>query len=295
MRRSSRRSAGPTAPPVDGVGAGQPDTAPGQFPGHGLVAEHALHAALGVVKVAVDGVHRHIVPGLGDHLQPLDLTGTVVGVEHLDLHPIEAGISGQRRLAGVARGGHQNPGPLGAAQVLFGLDQQLRHDLQRIVLEGAGRAMPEFQRKEPVGHRFDLAGLAGKRRAVGLLCRLLQKGGVILCQKAAQHRGRQLRIGKMPPGIQLRPSREGLRHKQPAVRRQAPNNGFGGRNNGVAVACALVLHIFPLSLGVSENSSALSASAGRQRPPHRRALRSIRHSCGLTLCIHCIRRIFQHF
>ena len=99
---------GQDAAPVDGVGGGQ-EVAPVRQGGpDGLVGEDALHAGLGVVKVAHHGADAHVGAVLGDHLGLLDLGHAVLGVEHQDLGLGHVGEALHGGLAGVAGGGHQD-------------------------------------------------------------------------------------------------------------------------------------------------------------------------------------------
>ena len=229
------------AAPVDGVGAGEPDAPRFQLRRHIRVGKDALDAGLGIVKVAVHREHRHVIPLLGGHLQALDLAGASIGVEHRDLDALQPRIAGQSRLAGIAGGRHQDAGGLGAVQVPFALHQQLGHQLQGVILKGAGGAVPQFQRVEAAADLFHMARLAAKGVAVGVGGGSLQKGRIIVRQKTAHHFGGQFGVRKAAPGIQIRLG-EGRRHIQAAVRRKAAYNGFSRRNAGAAAACALILH-----------------------------------------------------
>ena len=71
-------------------------------------------------------------------------------------------VAVQSRLAGIAAGGHKDQGLFGAAQILFGFHQKFRHQLQGVILEGAGRAVPQLQRPGIPFHRGKIAGLAAE-------------------------------------------------------------------------------------------------------------------------------------
>ena len=129
-------------------------------------------------------------------MQALHLAGAVAGVEHRYFDARQPGKACQRRFAGVAGGGHQNLSGTGVAQYAFCLYQQPGHQLKRIVLEGTGRAVPQFKRIKPLLYRADISGPAGKPGAVHLLRGAKQKLRRIFLQKQAQHLSRRLRIAE---------------------------------------------------------------------------------------------------
>ena len=130
--------------PVDGVGAGQADVPLGKLCCNGSVTKDLLHTGLCIIKVAAHSVHCHVGTLLRCHLQALDLAGTARGIEHCDLHARDIMVAVQSCLAGIAAGRHKDQGLFRAAQILFGFHQKLRHQLQSIILECTGRAMPQL-------------------------------------------------------------------------------------------------------------------------------------------------------
>ena len=231
------------AAPVDGVGAGQADAALFQLGGDVGVGKDLLDAGLGIVKVALHGVDLHIFSLLGRHLQMLDLACAVVRVKYLNFNAVEVGVARQRGLAGVAGGCHQNAGRLGAAQHLLGLDEQLRHELQGVVLEGAGRAVPQLERIQAVADLDGLARLAAKGSAVGR-CRCgVQEISAVIGQKTGQDLFGQLGIGEIFPCVQISLG-EGLRHEQTALRCQAADDSLLCGNAECGISGAQILHTF---------------------------------------------------
>ena len=81
----------------------------------------------------------------------------------------------QRGLAGIAPGRHQDQCFLGAVKILLCLHQQLRHQLQGVILESAGRAVPQFQRVHLIRNRGQIARLSAKGRTIGSLGGFLQE------------------------------------------------------------------------------------------------------------------------
>ena len=229
------------ATPVDGVCAGQADIALFQFFSNRSIAKHAFHAGLGIVKVAVHGIDGYVISCLGGHLQALDFAGTGIGIEHFDLNARQACITSQCSLAGIAGGCHQNAGRFGAAQVFFGLNQQFGHQLERIVLEGAGRAVPQFQRVQAIVNLLDITRLTGKGISISCSGSFTQESRVIICQKASQNFLGKFRVAEGFPIFQLCLGERGG-NEQAAVRCQTAENGLRRRNDGVGIACALELH-----------------------------------------------------
>ena len=158
-----------------------------QLGGNGLIGKDALYAGLSVVEVTLNGVDLDVIALLGSHLQMLDLAGAGVGIKDLDLNAIQIRITGQGSLAGIAGSCHQNAGGLGAAQVLFGFDQQFGHQLQSVILERAGGAMPQFQRVDAVADLDGLACLAAERLTVGGGSGTVQEVGAVISQEAFEY------------------------------------------------------------------------------------------------------------
>ena len=227
--------------PVDGVCTGQADAPLFQGRRHVGIGKDLLDAGLGIVKVAVHRIDMDVIALLGGHLQVLDLTGSGIGIEHRDLDAFQACITRQSRLAGIPRGCHQNPGSLGAVQVLLALKQQLGHQLQSVVLEGAGGTVPQLQRIQAVANFLHMARFACKGIAVGSRSGLGQEGRIIVGQERTDHLVRQLRIRKALPCLQVC-LREGLGNIQAAVRRKTPDDCLGCRDAADSTACALIFH-----------------------------------------------------
>ena len=253
-------------PPVDGVGAGQADVPPRQLFGHGLVGKDPLDAGLGVVKVAPHRVDRHIGPLLGGHLQPLDLAGAAGGVKDRDLHPGHVVVAVQGGLAGVAAGGHQDEGLFGAAEVALGLHQKLWHQLQRVILEGAGGAVPQLQRPHPLFHRGEMAGPAAERGAVGGRRGLRQEGGVRIGQVFPEDGGRHGGIIQPAQGLDVHLG-EPFGDEEPPLFRQALHDGLRGGHPPALVSGAEKLHLDRSFLRVFALSSFPIRPAAPAHPP----------------------------
>ena len=173
----------------------------------------------------------------------LDLACAVVRVKYLNFNAVEVGVARQRGLAGVAGGCHQNASRLGAAQHLLGLDEQLRHELQGVVLEGAGRAVPQLERIQAVADLDGLARLAAKGSAVGR-CRCgVQEISAVIGQKTGQDLFGQLGIGEIFPCVQIGLG-EGLRHEQTALRCQTADDSLLCGNAERGISGAQILHTF---------------------------------------------------
>lgn len=184
---------------------------------------------------------------MGGHLQVLDLAGSVVRVEHLDLDAIQISIAGQCSLAGIAGGCHKDAGGLGAAQHLLGFHQQLRHQLQGVVLEGAGGTVPQLKGIEALTDLDRAARLAIKGCAVGGGGGIVQEVSAVIGQKARQHLLGQFRIGKVFPALQIG-LRERFRYKQTALRCQTTDDRLLCGNAELGISGAKILHtVHPFS------------------------------------------------
>ena len=255
---------------VDGVGAGQADAAGGQSLGHIGITEHPLDAGLGIVKVSGNRVDAHVVTGLGGHLQALNLAGARVGIEHLNFNAVQPGVARQRRLAGIAAGRHQNPGGLGALQAALALHQQAGHQLQRIVLEGTGGAVPQLQRIQAIPHLDGPARVFTESRTVGGLRGRFQKFRGIIRQKARKDLFGQFRVAEVLPALQIRLG-EIFGYVQAAARSQTAHDGLGGIDGFLRVTSAVKFHkntsFNPPQRRVGYNGSAIRLR--QAEPPQR--------------------------
>ena len=81
-----------------------------------LVVEGGLDRVLAVVEVAAHAEDADVVAALRDHLLALDVGDAVGGVEDDDARVLAVGEALERRLAGVARGGHEHQVVVGRAR-----------------------------------------------------------------------------------------------------------------------------------------------------------------------------------
>ena len=245
------------AAPVDGVCAGQANAPLFQLGGNSLVAKDLFHAGLGIVKVAAHGVDCHVGTLLGGHLQALDLAGAARGVEHRDFHTGDIVVTVQGCLAGVTAGGHQDQGLFGAAQILFGFHQQAGHQLQGVILEGTGGAMPQFQGIGVPFHRGKIARLAAKSLTVGGAGGLGQKFRRIIRQIFPDHSCGQCRIIQLTQGSDVH-LRKALGNKQAALIGQALGDRLRRGHFTIRVSGTEELHIVaPFSAQDAQRGPAL--------------------------------------
>ena len=112
-----------------------------------------------------------------------------------------------------------------------------------IVLEGAGRAVPQLERIQAVADLNGLARLAAKGSAVGR-CRCgVQEISAVIGQKTGQDLLGQLGIGEIFPCVQIGPG-EGLRHEQTALRCQTADDSLLCGNAECGISGAQILHTF---------------------------------------------------
>ena len=243
--------------PVDGVCTGQADVPLCQLGSNGRVAKDLLHAGLGIIEVAAHSVDRHIFAFLGHHLQALDLTGAARGEEHCDLHTRDIVVAIQRGLAGIAAGRHQDQCFLGAVKIFLCLYQQLRHQLQGVILEGAGGAMPQFQGVGVPFHRGKIARLAAKSLTVGGAGGLGQKFRRIIRQIFPDHSCGQCRIIQLTQGSDVH-LRKALGNKQAALIGQALGDRLRRGHFTIRVSGTEELHIVaPFSAQDAQRGPAL--------------------------------------
>ena len=143
------------------------------------IGKQLFHAGLGVVEIPADRAYRDVFALLGGHLQLLHRAYAVLRIKHQDLGMRRILKAFERRLAGIAGGRHQYDDIPSAGGLRGRHPHQVRQDLQRHILERAGRAVPQLQDVHPfpeLMQRCDrLAaepfGRIGARRTVGDLLR----------------------------------------------------------------------------------------------------------------------------
>ena len=109
------------------------------------VGKDFLHAALRVVKVALNRADADVCTLLGSHLQFLHGAYAVNRVKHQNLRIRHITEAFERRFAGVAGSGNQNHYFGILARLRSGNRQQIRQQLQRHILKRAGRTAPKLQ------------------------------------------------------------------------------------------------------------------------------------------------------
>ena len=124
-------------------------------------------------------------------------------------------VAVQCSLAGVAAGSHKDQGLFGAAQILFGLHQQLGHQLQGVIFKGTGRAVPQLQSIGIPFHRGQIACLAAKSSPVGTAGGFSQERGIVIGQVLPHNGGCQRGIIQPAQSFYIH-LRKTCRHKQAA-------------------------------------------------------------------------------
>ena len=229
------------AAPVDGIGAGKADVPLGQFGRNGFIPEDLLHAGLGVVEVAAHSIDSDICTLLRGHLQALDLAGAARGVEHGDLDARDVVVAVQRGLAGVAAGRHEDEGLFGAGEVLLCLHEELRHQLKGIILEGAGRAVPQLKGIGIALHRGQITGLAAEGLTIRRASSLSEEVFRVIGQIFADDGSGQLRIIQLAQCLHVH-LRKTFRDEQAALIRQALCDRLRGGHNAGMVSRAEKFH-----------------------------------------------------
>ena len=172
-----------------------------------------------------------------DHLQALCLADAVLGVEDAATRAGHVEEALERGLARVAARRHEDE-DLARLSVLFAAErQQMGQQLQRHVLEGERRPVPELQGMRPAAHAHERRdGLAVKPRAIGAGDSCAQLLLPEIGQKAGEHRVGALLIAHRNEReeIRLREGGELCRDIQAAVGRKPAQDGHRGRNSGSA-------------------------------------------------------------
>ena len=125
----------------------------------------------------------------GHHLQILRTADAALRIEHAAAGTRYIEEAFQRSLAGIAAGRDQNKYLARLAVLLAAQDEQIRQKLQRHVLEGERRSMPELQGMRPAAHAFERGNrLAVKARAVSARNGLLELLLLKIRQETGEHR-----------------------------------------------------------------------------------------------------------
>ena len=233
--------------PVDGVCTGQEHAFFVQLLCNGRIRENLLHAGLCVVKVAADRADIDVCAGLRCHLQLLHAADTVHGVEDFDSDAVHVAVAFKRGFAGVARGGDEDhrialfPGFIQRAA------EQTRHQLERHVLEGAGRSVPELERIDAVIHFNERRCTAGEFHlsvcSFAVAAKFLFG---IICEKFREHIYGSFDVGFVfqHQNLILRECGDLLRHKESAACGKSLFDCLCCRNAvcSICAARACVLH-----------------------------------------------------
>ena len=177
-------------------------------------------------------------------MQPLRLGYAAVGIEHRAARAGHVGKAGQRRLAGIAAGGHEDKHLAVFAHGAGRRGEQMRQKRQRHVLEGQRRAVIKLHDVNAAGQlaqRGDAvivkAGVGGVDHAAQLLA---GKAG----QETLEYAHGALVIIERGHIAQIvfRNLRKGLGHEQSPVRAQPLHDGTL-RRDGFAAARGHVFHV----------------------------------------------------
>ena len=150
-------------------------------------------------------------------------------------------VAVQSSLAGVAAGRHKDQGLLRAAQILFGFHQQFRHQLQGVILEGTGGAVPQLQRVGIPFHRSQITGLAAEGFPVGPAGSFGQEVLRIVGQIFFDDGSCHGRIIQLTQRLHIH-LREAFRHEQTALIGQALCDRFRRSHLAVLVSGTEKLH-----------------------------------------------------
>ena len=168
-----------------------------------------------------------------------------MGIKDADPGTLHTGKALQRRLAGIAGGGHQNGYGLVRAALFGGGGQQAGQHLQGKVLKGAGGAVPQLQAPgagpEPA-HRSDVRVV--ELTAVSLLNEGVQLLLGVIGQKTRQNGLRYLAVVHPGHGLDLFRQKGGqlCRRIQASVFRKPSQDGLCGSDPQVTVARTAKFH-----------------------------------------------------
>ena len=233
--------------PVDRIRRGELHAVLGKRLLHIGIGEDRLDAVLAVVEIALDRADTDIFALLRLHLALLHRAHAVLGIEDHDARARDILKACECCLAGVAGGCREDDDLAVDARLPDRTGQEMRQDLECHILEGAGRTVPELQKHGAVCElrdllhirRLEIAGFIGILRAFAQL--LIGEIGEIELKEACGALG----IGKPLQRIKIRGRelRDGCRHEQTAVCRDALCDRLCAADAECAVSCAVVYHV----------------------------------------------------
>ena len=131
---------------IDGVRRGQNPSLLIHRPDKFAASKYAFYAALGIIKVSLDGDHVRIPSARRHHLQALGLADTIFRIEHGTPCPRNIQKTFQCRFPGIPAGGNQNK-DFPFLPVLSRTEcEEMRQKLKGHILECQRGAVPELQR-----------------------------------------------------------------------------------------------------------------------------------------------------
>ncbi len=228
----------------------------GELGAEGLVVEGGLDGALAVVEVAAHAEDADVVAALRDHLLALDVGDAVGGVEHDDAGVVAVREALERGLAGVARGGDQDQVVVGrgprSRRSVERLREEQRQALQRHVLEGARRTVPQLEHPGAGHDLFDRRdALVVELRAVRVLHELVDALAGSVDAEAREHGGGAPPVRPRLEGEDLLEGevRQLLGHVEPAARRDARDDHLGERaSDGIEPARVVIVGVLHASM-----------------------------------------------
>ena len=171
------------------------------------------------------------MPLLREHLQLLDAADAALRVEDHDADLRHIAEALERCLARVTRGRDENQHLILLARLLERHAHELRQELQRHVLEGTRRAVPELE-DALVAHRLDGRALCRIEAAASIGAR--DAARKLLCRVVRQEEPEHF-LGALLIRQGLEPFDEGhvdlwhgIRHEESAVCCQAADDGLRG-------------------------------------------------------------------
>ena len=150
-------------------------------------------------------------------------------------------VAVQCGLAGVAAGRHEDEGLFGAGEVLLCFHEEFRHQLKGIILEGAGRAVPQLKGIGIALHRGQITGLAAEGLTISRTSSLSEEVFRVVGQIFADDGSGQLRIIQLAQCLHVH-LRKTFRDEQAALIRQALCDRLRGGHNAGMVSRAEKFH-----------------------------------------------------
>ena len=198
-----------------------------------FVTEDFFYATLRIVKITFNAKNLNVLAHLGNHLAFLDVTYTLARIEYDDFSTFNISKAFKSSLASIAGGSNQNYNLVLFTSLSNSLGQNVGQKLQRHILKGRSRTMPQLQNRSVSINLYQGSRFATKFFwCVCTFNTLTQFVFAKISQELQKNIYRTFSVRLLFHGFDIAQADLGntFRNKETAVTSQATSNGMGGAN-----------------------------------------------------------------